>query len=299
MFLSASEPQPAGGSELRLISPQTLNFDFTFIFTVKPTQNQTPAPLLLLGRVIGTVLGPLGLTCTSLMGEPVLGEGKEGQQHSDSVSGPVRTLRVKMVLLGSSGVGKSSLALRFGKDEFRKTSPTVGCAYLTRVVHLSDVSLRFEIWDTAGQEKYHSVTPLYYRGAQAALVLYDISSRETFIRAQLWVTELERQCGPGSTVVWLVGNKADLDQNRQVSAQEGQVLAGSKGLSFIETSALSGDQVSELLDAVAHRVYGSMGEQQGGLSEWRETALLDQNHQNHQNHQNQQNHFWSCCKVGP
>ncbi|KAM4561777.1 ras-related protein Rab-17-like isoform 1-T2 [Fundulus diaphanus] len=227
------------------------------------------------------------------MGEPLLGEGQEGQQHSDSVSGPVRTLRVKMVLLGSSGVGKSSLALRFGKDEFRKTSPTVGCAYLTRVVHLSDVSLRFEIWDTAGQEKYHSVTPLYYRGAHAALVLYDISSRETFIRAQLWVKELERQCGPGSTVVWLVGNKADLDQNRQVSAQEGQVLAGSKGLSFIETSALSGDQVSELLAAVAHRVYGSMEEQQGGLSEWRETALLDQNHQNHQNH------FSSCCNVGP
>ncbi|XP_038125694.1 ras-related protein RABF1-like isoform X4 [Cyprinodon tularosa] len=106
------------------------------------------------------------------MGEPLL---KVAQKAGDSVSGPVRTLRVKMVLLGSSGVGKSSLALRFGEDRFRNTSPTVGCAYLTQLVHLGDVSLRFEIWDTAGQEKYHSVTPLYYRGAHAALVVYDIS----------------------------------------------------------------------------------------------------------------------------
>lgn len=70
-----------------------------------------------------------------------------------------------MVLLGSSGVGKSSLALRFSKDEFK------GCAYFTQVVCLSDVTFHFEIWDTAGQEKYHSVTPLYYRGAHAALVV--------------------------------------------------------------------------------------------------------------------------------
>ncbi|XP_040004332.1 ras-related protein Rab-17-like isoform X2 [Xiphias gladius] len=163
---------------------------------------------------------------------------------------PVQTLRVKMVLLGSSGVGKSSLALRFGKDEFRNTSPTVGCAYLTRVVHLRDVTLRFEIWDTAGQEKYHSVTPLYYRGAHAALLVYDISKRETFIRAQVWLKELEKQYIPGSTVMWLVGNKGDLAQHRKVSVQEGKGLASDRGLSFTETSALSGDQISELLIAI-------------------------------------------------
>ncbi|MEQ2273217.1 hypothetical protein XENORESO_001230 [Xenotaenia resolanae] len=241
------------------------------------------------------------------MGETQLTVAKGAQQQSDFVSRPVRTLRVKMVLLGSSGVGKSSLALRFGKDQFKNTSPTVGCAYLTQVLHLSNVTLRFEIWDTAGQEKYHSVTPLYYRGAHAALVVYDISKRETFIRAQLWIKELEKQYIPGSTVICLVGNKGDLDQDRQVSAEEGLGLASSKGLSFTETSALSGDQVTELLMAVgefkrqesagisgsAHRVYESIGEQQGGLSEWQETPLLDQ----HQ--RNMFNPFSSCCKVGP
>lgn len=170
------------------------------------------------------------------------------------------------------------------------------------MVHLNNVTLRFEIWDTAGQEKYHSVTPLYYRGAHAALLVYDITKRvrasglkpppalsglggrltvcfsvsqETFGRVQLWLRELESHLSPGSAVLWLVGNKGDLAQRRQVSVQvqtagshrlltlisssvvaecfhhvfpqEGQTLANDRGLVFRETSALSGDQVSELL----------------------------------------------------
>ncbi|XP_026151534.1 ras-related protein Rab-17 isoform X2 [Mastacembelus armatus] len=166
-------------------------------------------------------------------------------------------------------------------------------AYLTSVVHLSDVTLRFEIWDTAGQEKYHSVTPLYYRGAHAALLVYDISKRETFIRAQLWLKELEKQYIPGSTVIWLVGNKCDLDQDRQVSVQDGLGLANERGLFFTETSALSGDQVNELLLAIAHRVYECIGVQQGGLSEWQEMPLVNVHHRH------TFNPFASCCKVGP
>ncbi|XP_056145062.1 ras-related protein Rab-17-like [Lampris incognitus] len=190
-----------------------------------------------------------------------------------------RTLRVKMVLLGSSGVGKSSLALRFSRDVFRNKSPTVGCAYMTRSVYLGDVTLRFEIWDTAGQEEYHSVTPLYYRGAHAALVVYDVSKLESFIRAQLWLQELEKHYIPGSTVIGLVGNKEDLSQKRQVSTEEGRRLAVNKGLFFTEASALSGHQVNELLLAIANRIKETVDEQQGGLTEWRETSLLDL-HQN-------------------
>ncbi|XP_033473944.1 ras-related protein Rab-17-like [Epinephelus lanceolatus] len=227
------------------------------------------------------------------MGEKLLSVPGGAQLRRDTLSRPVRTLRVKMVLLGSSGVGKSSLAMRFGKDEFRSTSPTVGCAYLTQVVPLSDVTLRFEIWDTAGQEKYHSVTPLYYRGAQAALLVYDISKRETFIRAQVWLKELEKQYTPGSTVIWLVGNKGDLEQDRQISVQEGQSLADDRGLFFTETSALTGDQISQLLKAVAHRVYECIGEQQGGLSEWQETPHVDLHRKD------TFSPFAFCCKVGP
>ncbi|XP_041663437.1 ras-related protein Rab-17-like [Cheilinus undulatus] len=227
------------------------------------------------------------------MGENLPGGPKGARLRYDSLGRPVQTLRVKMVLLGASGVGKSSLAQRFVKDEFRDTTPTVGCAYLTQLVHLRYVSLRFEIWDTAGQEKYHSITPLYYRGAHAALLIYDISKRETFIRAQLWLKELEKHYVPGFTVVWLVGNKGDLALNRQVSVQEGQSLANDRGLFFTETSALSGDQVNSLLMDVAHRVYECIGEQQGGLSEWQETPLDDLQHRD------TSSLFASCCRVGP
>ncbi|XP_029557791.1 ras-related protein Rab-17-like [Salmo trutta] len=157
-----------------------------------------------------------------------------------------RTIRAKMVLLGSSGVGKSSLALRFSKDEFKVTLPTVGCAYFTQVVCLSDVTFHFEIWDTAGQEKYHSVTPLYYTGAHAALGVYDISKRESFIRAQMWLRELEKHYIPASTVMVLVGNKGDLSE----LCQEGHSLAVDRGVLFMETSAKSGNQVSELMLAI-------------------------------------------------
>ncbi|XP_049744506.1 ras-related protein Rab-17 isoform X2 [Elephas maximus indicus] len=84
----------------------------------------------------------------------------------------------KLVLLGSGSVGKSSLALRYVKNDFKSILPTVGCAFFTKVVHMEAASLKFEIWDTAGQEKYHSVCHLYLRGANAALLVYDITSKE-------------------------------------------------------------------------------------------------------------------------
>ncbi|XP_026001255.1 ras-related protein Rab-17 [Astatotilapia calliptera] len=227
------------------------------------------------------------------MGETLPRVHGGAQQYSDTLRRPVHTLRVKMVLLGSSGVGKSSLALRFNKDEFRSISPTVGCAYLTQLVRLSNATLRFEIWDTAGQEKYHSVTPLYYRGAHVALLVYDITQRETFVRAQVWLKELEKQYIPGSTVIWLVGNKGDLAHNRQVPLEEGQSLASNKGLYFTETSALSGEQVTELLQSVAHRVFECIGAQQGGLTEWEEMPSVELQHRD------SFNLFSSCCKVGP
>ncbi|XP_006636503.1 ras-related protein Rab-17 [Lepisosteus oculatus] len=199
-------------------------------------------------------------------------ESKRRKESSAHTPAERRTLRVKMVLLGSSGVGKSSLAFRFSKEEFSSTVPTVGCAYMTHLVCLHDATLRFEIWDTAGQEKYHSVTPLYYRGAQAALVVYDITKRESFMRAQLWLRELERQYVPGETVVALVGNKGDLSDLRQVMLQEGQTLAENKGLLFTETSAKSGSKVSELLMTIAHRIRQSTTPE-STLEEWKDSCV--------------------------
>merc|ERR1719408_820598 len=103
-------------------------------------------------------------------------------------------ITVKLVLLGDTRVGKSSTVIRFVKDEFDEYRyPTIGATFLTQSVNLADYVVKFEIWDTAGQEKYRSLAPLYYRGAHAALVVYDITSRESFENAQSWVEEVQKQ----------------------------------------------------------------------------------------------------------
>ncbi|XP_006893578.1 PREDICTED: ras-related protein Rab-17 [Elephantulus edwardii] len=169
--------------------------------------------------------------------------------------GPLDSPRVfKLVLLGSGSVGKSSLAFRYIRNEFRSILPTVGCAFFTKVVHVGTASLKFEIWDTAGQEKYHSVCHLYFRGAHAALLVYDISSKESFLRAQQWLRDLESEILPGDVVVMLVGNKTDLDEERQVTVQEGKEFADSKGLLFTEASAKLNHQVTEAFQAVAQEL---------------------------------------------
>ncbi|MEE6521645.1 hypothetical protein FKM82_019909 [Ascaphus truei] len=156
----------------------------------------------------------------------------------------------KLVLLGSSDVGKSSVTLRYVKDEFRESIPTTGCAFFTQRVCLQNRTLQFEIWDTAGQERYHSVCHLYYRGANAALLVYDISRKETFLRAQLWLQELEKCFPHGELVIALIGNKSDLQEERQVSREDGQSFADTKQLFFMETSARTGAGVQEAFEAV-------------------------------------------------
>lgn len=96
----------------------------------------------------------------------------------------------KLVLLGESSVGKSSLVLRFVKGQFHEfQESTIGAAFLTQTVQIDDTTVKFEIWDTAGQERYHSLAPMYYRGAQAAIVVYDISNKETFHKGKwfMWI----------------------------------------------------------------------------------------------------------------
>ena len=101
------------------------------------------------------------------------------------------------MLLGDSAVGKSSLVLRFVRGQFFEyQESTIGAAFLTQTVALNDTTVKFEIWDTAGQERYHSLAPMYYRGAAAAIVVYDITNRDTFQRAKQWVKELQRQGNP-------------------------------------------------------------------------------------------------------
>ncbi|NXE45649.1 RAB17 protein, partial [Casuarius casuarius] len=156
----------------------------------------------------------------------------------------------KVVLLGSTSVGKSSLAYRYVKNDFKESLPTMGCSFLTQTLCLGATTVRLEIWDTAGQEKYHSVCHLYYRGAHAALLVYDITSKESLSRAKLWLQELEKEFLHDEIVIALVGNKTDLAAEREVAMEEGEEFAKSKSLLYMETSAKSSHQVNEVFTAV-------------------------------------------------
>ena len=169
-----------------------------------------------------------------------------------------RPPRVKMVLLGDSGVGKSCLVLRFVRGEFDPSSKvTVGAAFMSHPVSLPDSStVKFEIWDTAGQERYASLAPLYYRGAHAAAVVFDITSEDSYERAKYWIKELQAKAS-GEIVIALVGNKADLAAEREVSTETAEDFARSGNMAFIETSAKTADNVSELFETIAQKLSAS------------------------------------------
>ncbi|KAJ1976776.1 GTP-binding protein of the rab/ypt [Dimargaris cristalligena] len=175
--------------------------------------------------------------------------------HRNSGAQAAKVFNFKLVLLGESAVGKSSLVVRFVKDQFDDyRESTIGAAFFTQVVPVDDsTSVKFEIWDTAGQERYKSLAPMYYRNAQCAVVVYDITQSASFEKAKTWVKELQRQADP-DIVIALVGNKNDLASRRAVTAEECQTYADETGLLFQETSAKTGANVGDLFKAIAKKM---------------------------------------------
>jgi len=129
------------------------------------------------------------------------------------------TRQAKIVFIGDAGVGKSSLVLRFVQNNWTPhLTSTIGAAFTTKTVRYDSDVVRWELWDTAGQEQYNSLVPMYYRGAVGAVLVYDITSQTSFSRLQKWVVEL-RNCGPANLVIVVCGNKADLHEHRQVDTK--------------------------------------------------------------------------------
>lgn len=180
------------------------------------------------------------------------GKGDARQGAGSAPVGGSKIQNVKLVLLGDMGVGKSSIALRFVRGEFTENSePTIGAAFLTQTVNISNVSIKFDIWDTAGQERYHSLAPMYYRGAQAAVVVYDITNSKTFQKAVNWIKELKQQAN-SQIIMVLTGNKADMaSEKRAVSREEAQTFAEENNLIFTESSAKTGMSVGDIFMAIA------------------------------------------------
>ncbi|XP_013785823.1 ras-related protein Rab-31-like isoform X1 [Limulus polyphemus] len=155
------------------------------------------------------------------------------------------SLEAKVVVLGSQGVGKTSVVVRYiGKAFSRHLSPTIGASFFTCKLTIQGFHVKLQIWDTAGQERFRSMAPMYYRNANAALLVFDITSYESYLNMKTWVMELRRNVEE-AVVMCVLGNKCDLKSNRAVNTTEAQQYAVSIGATYFETSAVSNEGIEE------------------------------------------------------
>ena len=164
-----------------------------------------------------------------------------------------RGIRLKVVFLGDTAVGKSCLAVRFVRNEFFEfQEPTIGAAFLGKTINANDKRYKFEIWDTAGQERYRSLAPMYYRGAKAAVIVYDITDEDTFKGAKTWVSEIKKKSN--NCLILLVGNKVDLTNNRKVDIHMVKEYVESNNLIYMESSAKTGLNVDKIFTTIAENI---------------------------------------------
>ncbi|XP_019865261.1 ras-related protein Rab-37 isoform X1 [Aethina tumida] len=161
----------------------------------------------------------------------------------------------KTILLGDSGVGKTSLLVKFdtGKFQSGNFSATVGIGFTNKVVSVDQTRVKLQIWDTAGQERFRSVTHAYYRDAHALLLLYDVTNKTSYDNIRAWLGEI-REYAQDDVVIMLLGNKADCGSDRAVRREEGERLAKEYNVTFMETSAKSGQNVELAFLAIAREL---------------------------------------------
>mmetsp|Transcript_17656 Transcript_17656/g.25165 ORF Transcript_17656/g.25165 Transcript_17656/m.25165 type:complete len:227 (-) Transcript_17656:175-855(-) len=171
----------------------------------------------------------------------------------------------KYIIIGDTGVGKSCLLLQFTDKRFQPVHDlTIGVEFGARMITIpppseatsnkKETQVKLQIWDTAGQESFRSITRSYYRGAAGALLVYDLTRRDTFNHLTRWLEEA-RQHSHSNMVIMLIGNKSDLDSRRAVSTEEGKAFAKQHGLIFMETSAKTAANVEKAFIDTASKIH--------------------------------------------
>eukprot|EP00026_Physarum_polycephalum_P010745 Phypoly_transcript_10922.p1 GENE.Phypoly_transcript_10922~~Phypoly_transcript_10922.p1 ORF type:complete len:192 (+),score=22.75 Phypoly_transcript_10922:90-665(+) len=159
----------------------------------------------------------------------------------------------KVVIVGDSGAGKTSIMMRLVDNTFDPTRTTTGIDSMTKIANLGDKTVKLQIWDTAGQERFSTITPSFFRGAIGAIVVYDITNKASFDNVWSWMHTIT-----DSAMVpcrFVIGNKTDLQSTRVVKTSEGQELADTMDYIFMEVSAKSGENIGNLFTNLAGDVY--------------------------------------------
>ena len=158
---------------------------------------------------------------------------------------------IKILTLGSTTVGKSSMVLRFSEDKFDDNQfATIGIDFKTKYIKIGDASVKVFFWDTAGQEKFQNIAKQYYKGANGVLLIYDITSRKSFERLDFWLKELKDNNRIEELFLCLIGNKIDMEEKREVTTEEGEKYAKDNNLNFFEVSAKTGKGINKLFSTV-------------------------------------------------
>ncbi|KAL0249480.1 hypothetical protein GEMRC1_004712 [Eukaryota sp. GEM-RC1] len=168
------------------------------------------------------------------------------------------TYLFKFIIIGDSTVGKSCLLLRYTDGKFQLFHDlTIGVEFGARMTTIDEVPIKLQVWDTAGQESFRSITRSYYRNSAAALLVYDITRRETFLSLQTWLEDC-RSHATTDICITLVGNKSDKEDQRQVPYEEAAEFAERNGLAFLEASAKNGNNVEHAFTQTARAVLGKI-----------------------------------------
>ena len=164
-------------------------------------------------------------------------------------------LKYKIMVLGESKVGKTSLIKRYTKDQFGGVYlTTVGMDFQDKIIEIEDKKIRLQIWDTAGQERFRNVTKSYFQSSHGLIIVYEISDKESFEKINFWMEHIKNNA-PEDAKIILVGNKEDLTSERHVSIEEGENKAKSYNIKFFEACAKDGTNVKELFYYLANEIY--------------------------------------------
>ena len=166
----------------------------------------------------------------------------------------------KYIIIGDSSVGKSNLLMKFAHNKFTKDyQATIGVEFGSKNIEINNKVYRIQVWDTAGQENFRSLTRAYYKNCVCAIIVYDVTNKQSFENIQNWLEDVHNQ-SPKTVLIALIGNKIDLDDKRVISFDEGKELALKNGIIFMETSAKTGEGVNEVFNYTAQEIEKKMKE---------------------------------------